>query len=428
MAGTRVFALCALLLTSFCIAAQQQFPPTTAEDLVRIGIAQNRDLLAIRERVAEARGTVTQAGVRPSPSINARGVTGRPLGTVGEEQYGAEYSQTVETFGKRSKRIDVASFEVTQAEAELQARSAELAFAIRTGLADRFAELQKIKLFGELIGLNQEALRLTDARVQEGDAARLDANLLRVEVNRAQVLERSAQSRLSAAELTLRRLTGLRADQSLPEVSIPVPGTQTLEAMKQVALSTRADLGAARIAEEQGQASIGLARANAKPDLSFTAGYTKQNSQFDGLYGQTATGATAPLRDRDDLLTFGVSIPLRTSRSTRGDVESATARTSGARYRREYLQQTIPLEVEAAYQQWTTAQQSLQALQTGVVDLSTENLRVIQEAYKLGQLRLLDVVNEQRRLLDNRLALIDAQSDAAKGWAEVERVIGGNLP
>ncbi len=74
------------------------------------------------------------------------------------------------------------------------------------------------------------------------------------------------------------------------------------------------------------------------------------------------------------------------------------------------------------------ARESLQLLETGVVDLSSDNLRVMQEAYKLGQLRLLDVVNEQRRLIDNQVALIDAQGDAARGWAEVERSIGGNLP
>ena len=63
-----------------------------------------------------------------------------------------------------------------------------------------------------------------------------------------------------------------------------------------------------------------------------------------------------------------------------------------------------------------------------MVEPSTANLTVIREAYKLGQLRLLDVLNEQRRLVDNELAYIDAQADASRGWAEVERAIGGNLP
>jgi cobalt-zinc-cadmium efflux system outer membrane protein len=427
MASTRVFALCAVLLSSSWNQAQQS-PPATVEDLVRIGITQNKDLLAVRERIAEARGTVRQAGVRPAPTLNMRGVTGRPLGTLGEDQYGADFSQTIELFGKRSKRIEVANFEVAQAEAELQQRASELAFLIRTVFADRSAELNKVKLFDQLTSLNQEALRLTDARVREGDTARLDANLLRVEINRGIVLRRGAQARLAAAELNLSKLVGIPPGQPLPELPANDIPPSTLDELKQKALEARADLKAAQVLEQQNRASAGLARANGKPDVNLSAGYTKQNSQFDDLFGQTATGAVAPLRDKDDLLSFGVSIPLRTSRSTRGEVESALARTSAARLRREYLERTIPLEVESAYQQWTTARESLDLLRTGVVDLSTDNLRVIQEAYRLGQLRLLDVVNEQRRLIDNQVALIDARGDAARGWAEVERAIGGNLP
>jgi cobalt-zinc-cadmium efflux system outer membrane protein len=67
-------------------------------------------------------------------------------------------------------------------------------------------------------------------------------------------------------------------------------------------------------------------------------------------------------------------------------------------------------------------------LQSGVLDPSTSSLSVIREAYKLGQLRLLDVLNEQRRLVDTQLAYIDAQADAARTKAEVERALGGTHP
>jgi cobalt-zinc-cadmium efflux system outer membrane protein len=96
--------------------------------------------------------------------------------------------------------------------------------------------------------------------------------------------------------------------------------------------------------------------------------------------------------------------------------------------RREYLEKNIPSEVEDAYQRWRTAAESLQMLQSGVLDPSTQNLAVIREAYKLGQLRLLDVLNEQRRLVDTQMAYIDAQADAARTWAELQRAAGGIYP
>ena len=134
------------------------------------------------------------------------------------------------------------------------------------------------------------------------------------------------------------------------------------------------------------------------------------------------------MQTQEDILTFGISVPLRTNRSGSGNVQAATARSSGARLRREYLERNIPLEVEGAYQRWRTAADSLQMLQNGVLDPSSVNLSVIREAYKLGQLRLLDVLNEQRRLVDTQMGYIDAQADVARTWAEIERAAGENLP
>jgi len=45
----------------------------------------------------------------------------------------------------------------------------------------------------------------------------------------------------------------------------------------------------------------------------------------------------------------------------------------------------------------------------------------------LGQLRMLDVLNEQRRHLDTQLARASAASDLIRGWAELERAVGGEL-
>jgi cobalt-zinc-cadmium efflux system outer membrane protein len=172
------------------------------DDLVRAGIANNKDLAAVRERIAEAKGITLKAGVRPAPLLRLDGATGKPLGTIGEEQYGAEYSQPVETFGKR---IRVAEFSIGIAEADLQQHSAQLEYEITAAYAEVSSERHKLKSLSYLIGLNQDTLRLTEARVKEGNVAPLEASLLKVEISRAEVSRRSAQGRLTSAELELRR-------------------------------------------------------------------------------------------------------------------------------------------------------------------------------------------------------------------------------
>jgi cobalt-zinc-cadmium efflux system outer membrane protein len=428
MRGRSIFFLPALLFPALLLGAQQVSSDLSTDDLVRAGIANNKDLAAVRERIAEAKGLKRQAGVSPAPSLSLNGATGKPLGTIGQEEYGAEYSQSIETFGKRGKRIRVADFSIGIAEADLQQRTLQLAFEIRTAYAELTAERHKLKILSDLIGLNQDTLRLTEARVKEGDVAQLEASLLKVEISRTDVSRRSAQGRLTSAELELRHLVGLDRNTPLPDADIPAPTQIDLDVLKREALENRSDLRTARLEEEQQASGVDLARAEAKSDVTLSAGYTRQDNQFDGLFGFNTAGSLSPIQSQDNMLNFGVSIPLRTSRSGAGNVEAATARASGARLRREYLEKNIPSEVEDAYQRWRTAAESLQMIQSGVLDPSTQNLAVIREAYKLGQLRLLDVLNEQRRLVDTQMAYIDAQADAARTWAELERAAGGIYP
>jgi cobalt-zinc-cadmium efflux system outer membrane protein len=66
-------------------------------------------------------------------------------------------------------------------------------------------------------------------------------------------------------------------------------------------------------------------------------------------------------------------------------------------------------------------------LNRGVLAESEKNLSVIRQAYNLGQLRLLDVLNEQRRLLETQLSYIDSEAELARSVAELERAAGGEL-
>ena len=157
MRGRSIFFLPALLFPALLLGAQQvPSDLSTVDDLVRAGIANNKDLAAVREQIAEAAGLKRQAGVRPAPSLSLNGATGKPLGTIGQEEYGAEFSQSIETFGKRGKRIRVADFSIGIAEADLQQRSLQLAFEIRTAYAEVLAERHKLRILGDLIGLNQD--------------------------------------------------------------------------------------------------------------------------------------------------------------------------------------------------------------------------------------------------------------------------------
>lgn len=159
--------------------------------------------------------------------------------------------------------------------------------------------------------------------------------------------------------------------------------------------------------------------------MTASARYGHRNSQFDA-FGLSANGSTVPLRNRDNILTLGISIPLFAANRKRGNIEASEARAAAIRQRRAFLETVIPQEVENAYRRLDAAKQAMELL-AGVVDQSEANLKVIRQAYNLGQLRALDVLNEQRRLVDTRLSYIDAQMEAVQAQIDLERATGGPI-
>ncbi|MBY0507306.1 MAG: TolC family protein [Bryobacteraceae bacterium] len=389
--------------------------------------ANNLELAAMRTRSDEARGNLRQAGVKPPLTLEVGGASGRPLRTVGEEEYSAGVGKTFETGGKRARRIDAAEVRLTQTAAEYQERVRQLGYEIKSRYADVLTETQRIEVLDQILASSQRSLELTKARVEGGDAAQLEQTLLDVEIGRLMAQRATVAGRRESALADLRRVTGLApgSDIALGSTFYSGPIASAMDTLNTAALEQRPDLKLARLVEQLGDAELRLVEAEGRPDVSVTARYFKRNGQLDNLYGVNAQGARVLLRDRDDILAVGISIPILTKNRNLGNFEAAQARILSARQRARYLMNSIPLEVESAWRRWSAARSTAGSLESAVMPQAQRNLDVIQQAYQLGQLRLLDVLNEQRRLLDLRLSTVDAQAEAARAFAELERAVGG---
>ena len=425
-----VLPLCLGVVFACVPAKPQERSQTTLEDLVRTSLDRNREVLALRQRVAQARGLARQAGMHPAPSLEAGGLSGRPLGSTGDQEFTAAFVQPVEAFGKRKNRVSVADSAVALAEAELDERSTQIAYEIETDYLTVVYERERIAVLDRVSDSLRESLRLTEARVREGDAAPLEAQLLAVEQSRADAQRADAAGRLASSELELRRVAVLPAGDPLPTIAPPTDGQVTLSSQQFTirALEKRADLRAARVLEQQGEAESALAKSEAHPDVTVSARYTYLQQSFENKYGFTSSGVLTPIRDQFHTLSVGVSLPLVTKRRNQGAIEAAESGAASARLRREHLELSIPFEVQSAYERWISAQRTRDLLRDGVVGQSTKNLAVVREAYQLGQLRLMDVLNEQRRLTDSEFAYLDASAQVARALSDLERLTGGLLP
>jgi cobalt-zinc-cadmium efflux system outer membrane protein len=273
----------------------------TPDQLVEAAIARNRDFLSLKQRITAAQGLLKQAGVGPADAVELSGLSGQPFGNNSEDNFTAVYSHTFETFGKRSKRGAVAQKEVALAQAEFAERRRELSFEVKTQYAEATSEQLKLAVIERLLGVNREYLRLTEARLQRGDVAPLEADLLRVELNRDEARLALIGGRLRSAVLELKTSLDISSTDALSLASSLTPPSfeNALPRLKSFALANRPDLLEARIGEEQSAAQTALAKVEAKPNLTLSGQYSHVDSAFD-QFGLTQSGTLTPLRSHDD--------------------------------------------------------------------------------------------------------------------------------
>jgi cobalt-zinc-cadmium efflux system outer membrane protein len=394
------------------------------DKLLANGAEKRADLLAARQRLATAEGRVTQANARPNPTLDAEYSQAKLLGGQSEGDFGVGVTQVFERGGKRSKRVVVARLELAQTRAEVLALERQYAAGLRAGYARAVAAGRQLDALERLIAVHEELLSVTGARLKEGDVAPLDLNLLRVETDRLRVQTVRAKADLESEIIVLRTLAGLEQSESLRIAPLPETPPRfelSLAEVTDLALRGRADVQAARLGEELGQARVSLARSEATPDVALSLKYSRQRDAFD----DTPVG---PLSDTDQILTFGVSIGLPVFNKNQGNIAAAASEQVTAQRQREFLEATVKRDVAFAYRRYKAAAEAYALYLTAILPRAQENLKSVRAAYGLGEFSVFEVVNEQRRLLENQTGSNEALRDYYAALAELESALGGPLP
>jgi cobalt-zinc-cadmium efflux system outer membrane protein len=349
------------------------------------------------------------------------------LGGEAESDFSAGVSQTIELGGKRRKRVAVAQLELNQIRAELLALERGLSAEIRRSYTNALAAARQLDVLEKLVAADEEIVRVTQARLTEGDVAPLDLNLVRVESDRLKIQIIQAKNDFETELLNLRTLIG--ADVAEPVRLAPQPERPPrldlgLTELTGMALKERADLQAAVIGEQIGEARINLAKSNAVPNVAASVRFTRSKGIVD--LPETAGGGFAV--DKDNDLTFGVSIDIPLFNRNQGEIAAATGEQLQSTRAREFLEANIRRDVAVAYRKYRAAAESLVLYSTQILPRSEENLRTVRAAYGLGEFSVFEVVNEQRRLTENVTAYNQALRDYYNALTELETAIGSTLP
>ncbi|MBK6590000.1 MAG: TolC family protein [Acidobacteria bacterium] len=436
--------LAVLLFGSFHSALAQQTDPSpvptpapslqyigqdgmSVEQLVESAGSRRADLLAARQRLVIAEGRLVQAGLRPNPVFSTEFGSPRFLGGESEYDFSAGLAQPFELGGKRGKRRAVAELELQQVRAEVAAIERNIAVEIRRDYARAISAARQLDVLERLLAADAELVRVTEARLNEGDVAPLDLNLVKVESDRLKIQRIEARNELETALLRIRTLIGADVAEPIrlaPQSDRPPRLDLGLGELTQKALSDRSDLQAARIGERLGTAKLSLARAQAAPDITPSVRFSRTKA-FTDLPASAGGGRANNL---DNELTFGVSIDLPVSNRNQGGIAAAVGEQVQAVRTREFLEATIRRDVAVAYGQYRAAAEKLVLYTTQILPRSETNLQTVRAAYNAGEFSVFEVVNEQRRLNENVTNYNRVLEEYYTTLTALEAAVGAALP
>jgi outer membrane protein, heavy metal efflux system len=391
-------------------------------ELINRALEANQDLAAVRLEIEKAKARLNQARLRPNPTLEFEQSSGRLVGSGGDGEFSIGASLPIEIYGRRTARINLAQIAIEASEAEVRNRERILVANVLTNYAEALAALRELEATENLLELDLQTTRFVQIRVNEGDVPPLELNLLQAEVERLRSRRELAEGRLQSSLTQLKLLAGinfdepLRLSEQIGAAILPVLPA-TADAAVDIGLRTRPDVLLANIEEQVATAGLRLVRAESKPDLTAYTRYSQGRSVIDTPIGNF------PQRDRS--LTFGVAIGIPIFNKNQGAKAEAEINVRQAQARREFAERVVRGEILAAYQRIEAAGRAVSTLETAALPRITKNVETFRKIYEIGEVKITDLINEQRRLLDANRDLTEALTTRYRANADLLIALGG---
>lgn len=336
--------------------------------------------------------------------------------------YSLGVSSAIELFdgGRRFADLRARRADVDAAEANEVSQRFSIALQVKREYANILAARESESAARAQLDQAEAQLRSAVARVQAGAATMSDSLRSLIQVGNARLALITAQNNVRVANAALTRLAATPfVVTALPSDTADLPMTQ----VDSVALERMALEGpAVRQAEMQVRAANAADRAAKStylPTIRVNYSYNGNGTDPYGFgTGQFLYGSN---------LGFSLNFPVfnnfaREDQVVRARVaqDNAAAQFRDARLaaRQSLVQQLGALR---------TAEARIRIQQASVL-AAQEDLRVQQQRYTLGASTLLDLLTSQSQLNQARAALIQARQDYRIARAQIEAIIGRDLP
>lgn len=394
--------------------------PLSAIDVVDLALCNNPQT---REVWANARVQAAQVGVAEAawlPDLDARLGASRNYAEAASPRFtnvqsaALTLSWLVFDSGARSANLESARQLLASAAATQDAAVQSLFLAALQAFYTAQAAKAAVVSTTEAERSAREGFNAAESRYSVGAATPADRLLAQTALSQATLTRIRAEGEARNSLGALAKAMGFPAGSA---ISVADPGpllpdaafARDVEVLIAEAEVRRPDLKAAEAQVRAAEAGVDLAQAQGRPTLSLSAApvwaEVDNNSRNTGVLGLT------------------LAVPLFTGFDTTYRVRSAAAQVDVRAAQRDGLRNQVALDVWRAFQNLTTATQSLKTT-VDLVASAEQSERVALGRYKAGVGNVLDVLAAQSALASARLQRIQAALDWYVSRATLAQSVG----
>jgi outer membrane protein len=345
-----------------------------------------------------------QIGVSKSayfPSISLNAADNHTSGTapgINQRSVGVTFSYLLYDFGSRSANLENSRQLLAAAIATQDSTVQSVFLAAVQDYYQVQATSAALNSALESERAAKESFDAAEARYNAGSATPADKLQAQTAYSQATLNRITADGSMRNAQGTLANMLGLDANhdvQLTPANTVAIPDNfeGDVSALIDQARQHRPDLLAAAAQVKAAQAGTDAARAAGRPTISLSASSTQYN--YSGI------------NSHGSLVGINLSVPLFSGYSTTYHVRSAEAQLDVKNAQFQQVRLQVALDVWTAYQNLTTATQSLRT-SADLLDSAQQSARVALGRYKAGVGSILDVLNAQSALASARLQRIQS--------------------
>ena len=374
----------------------------TEDEAVAIALWNNAQFQADLVALGFARADLIEAGMLRNPVFSL-------LFPLGPKQLEATLNLPIEFFWQRPKRIAAAKLNAEQVADSLVQHGLDLIRDVMIAYADLQFTRECAEIIQEEAALRREVADIAAERLRVGDISGLEETAFRLEAARTSEASVRFARDAALAEDRLKNLLGLGLELEkimiqLSPVSKPGEIIDQPSDLLDAAFAARPDLRAAEIAIEAAGQRIGWERSKI---FNFTVMLDANGEGKEGFE-------------------MGPGILLELPILSQNNGKVARAQAELIQSARQYIavKHRIAREVSEAHTHYLTAQKALKILQADIIPTATTAADNATEAYAIGAISYLELLDFKRQLLQSRLRESEAKADLRRAEVDLEHSIG----